>query len=59
MVPDHRKLLKAAGWVATAAWMPTMMAVAATTTRVAHAGVPQRELVWPSPRGPAVSRDIA
>ena len=59
MVPDHRKLLKAAGWAATAAWMAMMTAAATTTTRVAQTGVPQRELLWPSPRSPAVSRDSA
>src|SRR5581483_4190266 len=36
MVPDHRKLLKAAGDVATPASMPTMTPAIATITRVAQ-----------------------
>jgi len=59
MVPDHRKLLNALAWAATAVSTMTMMPAAATTARVAQTGVPQRELLRPSPRGPAVSLDSA
>ena len=59
MVPDHRKLLNALAWAATAVSTMTMMPAATTTARVAQTGVPQREWLWPSPRGPAVSLDSA
>src|SRR5690348_3697021 len=59
MVPDHRKLLKASAWADTAVSTTTMTAASTVTAKVAQTGVPQRELLWPSPRGPAVSLDSA